>query len=322
MPADDPTPPTPPNTPPPSAPGGGGKVWLPGSEQVPGRRTSEDAEGGGPAQAQAPAPEKEAPNLRPKNASGDIKLLMPAAYAASRDTGIMLFLGLFLLVLTFFILLVSISTVHVEKSNAVMSSLNSAFQITAVNDPEQAQAQNEVDQSLQMQDAIADVFASALGVAKIEIMQRGRLMRVRLQTRAVFEDDITEIRASMAELFDRVITAAESRPQNLNLEVEAVMYIKPGPRGVMPVAETLEMRRVGAFARAMTDRGMPADLLAAGLYPSEESGMDLWFYIRPDLDARDDLAPEEAAAPAPAVQPAAPQTPGVGGAVSIELPGG
>lgn len=320
MPADDPTPP---NTPPPSAPGGGGKVWLPGSEQVPGRRTSEGAEDGGePAQAQMPAPEKEAPRLRPKNASGDIELLLPVIQASSRDTGIMLFLGLFLLVLTFFILLVSISTVQVEKSNAVMSSLNSAFQITAVNDPEQAQAQNQVDPSLQMQDAITDVFASALGVAKIEIMQRGRLMRVRLQTRAVFEDDITELRSSMAELFDRVITAAESRPQNLNLEVEAVMYIKPGPRGVMPVAETLEMRRVGAFARAMTDRGMSADLLAVGLYPSEESGMDLWFYTRSDMDMRDDLAPEEAEIPAPAAVPATVQTPGVGGAVSVELPGG
>lgn len=306
---------SPPPPPPPPGPGGG-------------KAASGGSGGGAENDAGKKKKEEKPARRRPAGAMSDFELLMPAAYPVSRDSVIMLFLGLFLLVLTFFILLVSISTVHVEKSNAVMSSLNSAFQITAVNDPEQAQMENEVTQSVQLQDAVADIFATSLGIAKIEILQRGRLMRVQMQARAVFEDDSTEVRESMGQLFDRVIAAAKDRPQNLHFEIEAVMSLPAGERGAMPVAETLGMRRAGAFARALIDRGLPPGILAAGLYPAEEGLMDLWFYIRPAVELREDLAPEaetEAeAAPEPETRPApaAPQTTGQGGAVSIQLPGG
>lgn len=224
----------------------------------------------------------------------EIELITEASHEPRRDVTIMLFLGLFLLVLAFFILLVSISTVEQVKSERVMSSLTSTFRtvVTPSLDPEQFQSlDGDVLASAKLQDDITEVFATTLKVARVEIMQPGRLMRVHLPMRAVFEDDAGGIRESMLPLFDRIVASLSARPPGLRFDLEAVVTVAAvdEKKTEMPTNQTLAMARAGQFARTMLARGMPPDALSVGLYPSDQANMTLWFYVRPDDEVRGDL---------------------------------
>ena len=98
---------------------------------------------------------------------------------------ITLFLSLYLLVLAFFILLVSISTVEKLKSQAVMDGLSSAF---ATIFPPTSRLTNfsssdgDVIAGQEFQTQVGAVFATVAQVIKVETVQPGRLTRVVLAT--------------------------------------------------------------------------------------------------------------------------------------------
>ena len=228
----------------------------------------------------------------------DVDLISPPEVAPSRDSTIVLFLGLFLLVLAFFILLVSISTVEEVKSKAVMSSLTSTFQtvLPATLSPQVFQTlDGDIIANAALQDEVTNIFATSLQVARVEILQPGRLMRVHLQSRAVFEDESTEIRSSMMPLFNRVVAAISARPPGLRFDLEAVLSVATTDGTAMPVEQGLQMQRAGVFARTMLGRGLPPDSLAVGMSPSTNTDMVLWFYVRLTDEAREDLEGEQAA---------------------------
>jgi len=209
-----------------------------------------------------------------------------------KDATMVLFLGLFLLVLAFFILLVSISTIEEVKSEAVMESLTSTFQtvLPRTLSPEDFQTlDGDIIASTKLQDDVAQIFATTLQIARVEILQPGRLMRVHLQSRAVFEDDSIDIRPSMMPLFERVVTAISSRVPGLRFDLEAVINVAPIDEKSMPVEQGLQMARAGAFARTLLERGIPPDSIAVGLHPSTTPDMVLWFYVRRIDDVGSDL---------------------------------
>jgi hypothetical protein len=225
----------------------------------------------------------------------DTDPILTPVYEAPKNATIMLFLGLFLLVLAFFILLVSISTVEKVKSDKVMSSLTSTFKTVlspSLNPSTFQSLDGDLVAAANLQDEITRVFATSLRVARVEVIQPGRLMRVHLPMRAVFEDEATEVRSSMLPLFDRIVASLSARPPGLRFDMEAVINlatVAPGETA-MPTEQGLAMERAGAFARTLLGRGIPPDALSVGLYPSDQPDMTLWFYVRPDNEIRGDLA--------------------------------
>lgn len=57
----------------------------------------------------------------------------------------------------------------------------------------------------------------------------------------------------------------------------------------MPVEQTLEMSRAGAFVRAMISRGVPHDSIVVGIQPGDPKKTSMWFYVRSSDVARPKL---------------------------------
>ncbi len=207
----------------------------------------------------------------------------------SGGSTISLFLGLYLLVLSFFILLVTISTREELKTRAVMDSLTSTFRtilppstdLTAFSAKE-----GEVVIRQRFQEQITKIFTAAMRVIKLEIVQPGRVMRVVMPADALFFTGGTEIRPARFPLLDRLVATLSARPPGVRYDMEFVIGSAYTPDNDLPLRQTLEMSRVGSFARAMLARGVPPDSISVGLKPGSRANVVIWFYVRDPEETR------------------------------------
>ncbi|MEK9673498.1 MAG: hypothetical protein VW268_13525 [Rhodospirillaceae bacterium] len=194
-----------------------------------------------------------------------------------------LFLSLFLLVLAFFIMLVTISALEDFKSKSVMESLTSTFTsiVPPSTDPTRFKSkEGEIITGQQYQETITDVFATAIQVAKIKVVHPGRLMQVQLPARELFVEGQARLQPTKFDLLDRIAAAASGRPPGLRFDLEFIIGSRVGDDGGLPESQTLELARAGAFAREMFDRGLPPDSMAIGLEPGDPDQVTMWFHIR------------------------------------------
>lgn len=197
---------------------------------------------------------------------------------------IALFLGLYLLVLAFFIVLVSISTVEDVKSRAVMDSLTSTFATLLPPNTDLTPfvaKDGDVLAGYEFQREITGIFATALKVAKVEIVRPGELMRVAFATDALFFKDEARIRPARYPLLDRLVASLSTRPRGLRYDVE---FIVGGPAmgdDTAGAERALAMSQAGTFARTLLGRGAPPDCLSVGLMPGKQGEAVFLFHVRP-----------------------------------------
>jgi len=205
------------------------------------------------------------------------------AVPASRgDHTIALFLGLYLLVLAFFIVLVSISTPEDVRSKAVMSSLSSTF--ASILPPSTdltpfATREGEVV-ALALQSDVQGLFTTAIQVAKVEIVNPGRLMRVQLPSASLFFPDSAELREGQSPLLDRIVATLSAAPPGMRHDMEFIIGTRYAENGLLPDDETLSTKRASAFAKELAKRGAPPGSVAIGLQPGDSEEIVLRFHVR------------------------------------------
>lgn len=202
---------------------------------------------------------------------------------------ITLFLGLFLLVLAFFILLVSISTIENVKSKEVMNSLTSTFSdlVTPVTDPTDfVSMQGEILSPEVFQERIASVFSTDIAVDRIRVIQPGRVMRVDLQALELFVDRTATIRPGHNGLIDRIVASLSANPKGIRYEM-AFLIGSTTPESVdLPTSQTLEISRAGNFARTLIERGAPPNAISVGIRDGAATDITIHFYTRDEDLAR------------------------------------
>ena len=194
-----------------------------------------------------------------------------------------IFLGLFLLVLAFFILLVSISTFEEVKSSAVMDSLTSTFTtvLPPTSDPTEFNAKDgDIIAGQAFQEQITSIFATIIQVENIEVVQPGRLMRIKLRDNMLFKEGETEVREDRQELLDRIVASLSARPPGLRLDMEVVLGSAAIDGNYLPVGQTQETARLGALARVLIARGAPPDGISVGLKIGDPGDIGIWFWVR------------------------------------------
>lgn len=192
------------------------------------------------------------------------------------------FLSLYLLVLAFFILLVSMSTPENIKSKAVMDSLNSTFASVRQPRTELTVFTSRAGRFIgadEFQDRIDGLFAAALGVEKVEIVAPGRSMRVVMEADALFHSGAIEIREAQIPMIDRIIASLNGRPPGLRFDMEFIIGSAVTAAGELPAGQTLPMARAGSFVREMLARGAPPDAISIGLQGGGGK-ITMWFYVR------------------------------------------
>ena len=181
--------------------------------------------------------------------------------------------------LAFFILLVTISTVDKDKVDAVVDSIKSDAEI----DKKQS---GPILAGQVFQDKTTELFATALGVQKIEIMQLGKIMRIQMTADALFEPERAITKKSQQPLIDRVIAALSSRPPGYQFDMEFVIGSEYSTGQILPTQQTLEMRRAGSFVREMLSRGAPPDAISIGMGHIDKGQAVMWFYVRSPNDSK------------------------------------
>lgn len=202
--------------------------------------------------------------------------------AHSRSTTIQ-FLSLYLLVLAFFILLVSISTPENIKSKAVMDSLNSTFASVRQPRTELTVFTSRAGRFIgadEFQDRIDGLFAAALGVEQVEIVAPGRSMRVVMDADSLFHSDGVEIREAQIPMVDRIIASLNGRPPGLRFDMEFIVGTEVTGAGELPTGQTLQMARAGSLAREMLARGAPPGTVSIGLRGGAPNKITMWFFTR------------------------------------------
>ncbi|NQV83374.1 MAG: hypothetical protein HQ494_06090 [Rhodospirillales bacterium] len=217
----------------------------------------------------------------------------------SRQGTVIVFLSLFLLVLAFFILLVSISTFEDIKSKAVMQSLTSTFTTfrKAGDIPSDfTSKQGDVLGGQAFQEEITGIFATALQVAKVEVVQPGRLMRARMPASAVFLENTDRLNPNIIPFLDRIVAALSGRPPGIRFDMEFIVGAAVSVDGVLSVAPSQELSRAGHFAREALSRGAPPDSLSVALAPGQPDQVLIRFYVRSENEGLFEISDQPQAA--------------------------
>jgi hypothetical protein len=213
---------------------------------------------------------------------------LPRDEQPAAGSTVTLFLALYLVVLAFFIVLVSISSPEKVKSKAVMDSLTSVF--ASVLPPKTsltafAADEGDVIAAREFQRTVSDMFATQLRVARVEEVQPGRLMRVSLPVEAMFQSGQAVLRENRLSLLDRIVAAISARPPGLRFDMEFVVGRALAIDGPSVASPTAEINRAGAFARQMLARGAPPDSISVAVGPGDPGQALITFYVRSLDDA-------------------------------------
>ena len=143
------------------------------------------------------------------------------------------FLALNLLILAFFILLVSMSSFEANKTKAVVDSMNSVFNPMAKVKIETvfSSKSGNIISAEEFQDHVEGVFSTAIGAVKTEIVDPGKVMRVVMPTARFFETNSATIREENLPLVDRIISSISARPPGYRFDMEFVIGGEPNALG-------------------------------------------------------------------------------------------
>lgn len=193
------------------------------------------------------------------------------------------FLSLYLLVLVFFIVLVSISAREDLKSTKVMNSVASTFAPASRSSTLLANLPDAEGQEMaghMFQKRIAKLVSERLRVAKVTVVKPGELMQVTLPADSLFHSGTANIREFQGSLLDRIVAELSSRPPGLYFELELEIGSSYAIGAGLPIGATLEVNRAGAFARRMLTLGAPPNAISVALSPGDPREVELTFFVR------------------------------------------
>lgn len=207
----------------------------------------------------------------------------PVADTGGPNATASLFLSLLLLVLAFFIVMVSISTLDAKRSADVIGSVAKAFAPDVLRAPvaEGAQRGDVVDGE-DLEQSLKGLFATELAVAEFRSVVPGRVLEVAMAAAVLFHPEHSRLRLSRARLLDRLVATVTLRPEGQLVDVQTLISTRiRTPHGsALPTSPSaLAVRRAGALGEALTGRGLPRSRLALGLQPGEDDRIVLTFTI-------------------------------------------
>lgn len=247
-----------------------------------------------------------------------------------KETGPLLFLSLFLLLLAFFILLNTISTLRETKSRDVLSSVAATFQSDA--DPNEkaeilVSTLGPVLEPEQVVDEVERLWLTEVPFVKVKRVSNGRHIVVELPIIQLFVSGQDQVRGDRADLLNATSYVLSARLPEQVVVMQAILFVEDlDTQSVIPAAPSeatvdeafdpddvdsligqdsglngseLATARVSKLAQALVNGGTPPDKLEIGIRPGNESRIRFRFYIRDEAGAHLTFAePEDPPLPA------------------------
>jgi len=189
---------------------------------------------------------------------------------------------LFLLLLVFFVALNAQSQARRERVTAALEGIESRFgrghpPLGLGLGGGSGAEDNDEDSAHQGLRAIGELFRTALGLVKVELLAPGAdgVMEVSLPVASLFVPAGTEIRPNRFGLLDRVSEALREPPPGIRYDVEAYLSLT-GPGGADPGS----VPRAVALARHLVALGTPEATVAVGVEAGEPGMIRFVFSAR------------------------------------------
>ncbi len=202
---------------------------------------------------------------------------------APKDPTLALFLGLYLILLAFFVLLNTMATLKEDRVKAVMGSLLATFSSEILNTLTPTEFTASIGQNLAVDEyhqEVRDFFEVAVPLARIELFSDGRVMRIKLPADQLFEANSATLRADRQDLVNRIIQSLSRRAVGLRYEMEFSTFTGPFLSDEIVSGRVLQVARAGAFARGLVARAVPAESILIGAQPGDPSMVEMTFFVR------------------------------------------
>jgi hypothetical protein len=197
-----------------------------------------------------------------------------------RDTGPILFLGLFLLLLAFFILLNALATREEFKTRALINSLTLTFQTPKDAETSKTRfisALAPVPEPEDLMDEVERIWVASIPLVTVERLSNGRTMQVTMPVNELFVGSSAALRADRNDLLVRTATALAHSADGFVNELEFVFGDIGAPGDGLD--ETLYLR-AAAIARELIANGAPPDRVTIGSQRSSRRQLRMRFNIR------------------------------------------
>ena len=207
-----------------------------------------------------------------------------------RTAGSYLVLSLFLLLLSFFILLNAISIRTEVKSRAVMDSLFSTFR-TVDNSPQSVQTYlsslGVAPEPEQLVDEMRRLWVTAFPIAEVRVLTDGRTMQLRLPENMIFSGGQALLRKDRRRLLVNMANVLATVAPGYSNELELLMGTnwRAGERLDFDV-NNLEISRAVEFANELIASGAPRDTFSIGIREGDGRELEFRFFVRSKAMAR------------------------------------
>lgn len=197
----------------------------------------------------------------------------PLTTSEGQGRNIVQLLALFLLLLSFFILLNSLSSFEHKKARAVLGKVNETFAgqgIYARDEPFVEMGDRAAVERFwgRVRAALARVFPTV----RLEGSPDGQHMRLTLPSDSIFLRGSANIRSDRIGLVRSLAAALKDHPAELRFRLALTL-------GVSADERELANARAGAFARAIVAAGAPGDVISIGVRMAKEGTTGFDFEI-------------------------------------------
>ncbi len=219
---------------------------------------------------------------------GDEGALAPSQAHTADDNNAAVLLGLYLLLLAFFILLVSISQVVESRSSAALDSVKTTFSPAVDATAPIAFAPVVSGPIVGMEDfhgRIRAAVEAALPVAEITTAQAGRVMRVRVSTNVAFVRGEARLSRAMPPFMERLSGAMHLAVEGWRAEIELRVGMRDTAEPAVAGDAALAIARAGLLAREFVSAGIAPAAIASGV-DTDLTALEIRFSVVPTNTAR------------------------------------
>jgi hypothetical protein len=201
--------------------------------------------------------------------------VVPSGREHRGNSNIVLLLSLKLILLAFFILLNSLSEFEASKTQAVLESINRAFNgkiESADRTPAYSASLGALPEAEAKIREIGSLFEAIIPSSRAKSIRRAKAVRVELTAVSLFQPLGVRLRPGREILIQRLAQLlARDHPDGLTYELEVLFGVGAPPGSaegaVTPNPQSLEVRRAAMLAQRLIGAGLPASMLSIGLLP-------------------------------------------------------